>query len=288
MNPEVARIGRIRPDNLLAVLNFVLPRLDDPCPPCSGTGVVVVAGGKYLSQAYASICKLREVSDLPVQIWHLGPKEVPEHAQLVFSDLDAEFVDAFEVRKKHPMFNLGGWQAKSFAVAYCPFKKVLMLDADCYPLVDPETIFATDDFKYTGCLMWPDINKCRKNDMIFPSMGIRYEKDLQEMEVGQLLIDKKRLWPSVRLCMFLNSHSEATYQMLWGDKDTWQFAMKKLGVPFSVGNHCTWKGWGMEHNLDGTPVFHHYMSGKREGKFPEGIEELMAQFESLQLQLQPA
>lgn len=284
VNPKLARIGKITPESLLAVLKYAMPLMDDPCPPCTGTGVVMVAGGKYLSQAYASLSMLRSVSDLPVQIWHLGPKEVSDAHKEIFADLGAEFVDAFEVRKEHPMFNLGGWQAKSFAVAYCPFERVLMLDADCYPLMDPEIIFAMPEFTSTGCLMWPDIQKCRKNDMIFPSVGIRHEKDFQEMEVGQLLIDKKRLWPAVRLTVFLNSHSEATYKMLWGDKDVWQIAMKKLGVPFSVGDKPTWKGWGMEHTLDGEPAFHHYMELKRKGIGPADLIQLMDQFESLTLQ----
>lgn len=285
MHPEVARITKITPESLLAVLKFVIPRLDEPVPPCSGAGVVMVAGGRYLSQAYASICKLREVSDLPVQIWHLGPKEVNDTHREVFSDLDVEFVDAHEVRRKHPMHRLGGWECKSFAVAYSPFQRVLMLDADSFPIVDPETIFDGHDFRATGCLMWPDIQKCRKNDMIFPSVGIPYEKDFQEMEVGQLLIDKKHHWKSVQLWRFLNSHSEATYQMIFGDKDSLQIAMKRFKVPFSVGDHCDWMGWGMQHKLRGVPVFHHAMELKRSKlDGPPGYRDLMAQFESLQLQ----
>lgn len=286
MRPEVARITKIRPESLGAVLRFVLPLLDEPCPPCSGTGVVVVAGGKYLAQAYASIRKLREVSDLPVQIWHLGPKEVSETQREIFRDLDVEFVDAYEVRKQHPMHVLGGWECKSFAVAYCPFEKVLLCDADCFPLVDPEDIFASPAFWETGCIMWPDMQKCRPNDSIFPALAIKKPKDYVEMEVGQMLIDKKRHWDVMRLIVFLNSHSEATYKMVHGDKECNPLAFLKFQRPFRVGDTPKWMGWGMQHILDGVPVFNHYMAGKRDGEFPEDILHLMDEF--LELQLQPA
>lgn len=284
MRPEVARITKITPGQLGAVIRYVLPLLDDPCPPCEGTGVVMVAGGKEFirQQAYASIRNLREVSDLPVQIWHLGPKEISQIDRGRFSDLDVEFVDAYEVRKTHPMHVLGAWECKSFAVAYSPFRNVLLLDCDCFPVVDPETLFNSHHFRNTGCIMWPDLNKCRKGDGIFPAMGIRKPVDFIEMEVGQLLIDKQRLWRAVLLTLFLNSHSEATYQFLWGDKDCWQMALRKLNLPFHVGDTPDWMGWGMSHKLDGHEVFRHYMAAKRDGVWPSEIRELMDEYLNLQ------
>lgn len=279
---EVDRIGKVEPSSCLAVMRHVIPLLaEEPCPPCEGTGVVMVAGGRYLREAWASVNKLREVSDLPVQIWHLGQGEVTERDRLNFEDLEVEFVNAYDFLDEHPSYQFGGWQAKPFSVAYCPFRNVLLLDADAYPLVDPEEVFQSAEYQRTGALMWPDTNQCRKGDMVFPCMGIRKPKDFREMEVGQLLIDKQRLWKAVRLTTWMNSHSECFYKLVFGDKDTWQMAMRKLDVAFSVGDAPIWSGWGMTHVLSGQPVFHHFMEGKRKNLYPDDVFDLLKQYDQL-------
>lgn len=259
----IHRITKVTPDSCMAILHHVLPLFDEPCPDCGGTGIVMVAGGPYLKYAYASVVLTRQVTDLPIQIWYLGDHELTDDDRAKFDGLEVQFVNANLLLKEHPMVNWGGWQAKSFAVAYCPFQHVILLDADCHPLVDPDPLFDTPEYKKTGCIMWPDLNVCRKNDMVFPAMALRYENNFQEMEVGQLLIDKKRLWPAVRLAVWMNSHSECFYTLLYGDKDQWQFAMKKLDIPFTVGDMPRWQGWGMIHRFNGENVFRHLMNLKR-------------------------
>jgi hypothetical protein len=246
-NPDLHRIGKIHPDQLLHVLNYAMPLMVEECPPCSGTGIVMVAGGKYLRWAYASIRKAQEVTDLPIQIWHLGEDEVTPEDREKFADLDVEFVNARDFQEEHPSFQKGGWETKSYAVAYCPFERVLMLDADCYPLVDPEFLFETPEFKSTGVIMWPDLFKCRKDDM--------------------------------------NSHSECFYKLGFGDKDQWQMALRKIGLPFTVGEKATWMEWGMRHNWDGEAVFCHAMNLKR-GSIPGPADymELLGQYELMNLQ----
>jgi hypothetical protein len=284
-NPDLHRIGKIHPDQLLHVLNYAMPLMVEECPPCSGTGIVMVAGGKYLRWAHASIRKAREVTDLPIQIWHLGEAEVTPEDREKFADLDVEFVNARDFQEEHPTFQKGGWETKSYAVAYCPFERVLMLDADCYPLVDPELLFETPEFKSTGVIMWPDLFKCRKDDMIFPCMGLRYDPNFQEMEVGQLVINKKQLWRAVYLTTWMNSHSECFYKLGFGDKDQWQMALRKIVLPFTVGEKATWMEWGMRHNWDGEAVFCHAMNLKR-GSIPGPADymELLGQYELMNLQ----
>lgn len=285
-NPDLHRITKIHPDQLLHVMPYILGLLNEPCPPCDGTGIVMVAGGRYLRWAYASLRKTREVTDLPIQIWHLGEDEVTPEDRQKFADLDVEFVNAHSFLDEHPMQNFGGWQCKSFAVAYCPFEKVILLDADCHPLVDPEPLFDTPEFKSTGIIMWPDLNKCRKDDMIFPCLGLALDPNFQEMEAGQLLLDKKRLWPAVRLTVWMNSHSECFYQLVFGDKDLHQMALRKLGRSFSVADMPTWIGSGMIHHWKGQPVFRHLMEGKRNSAhmLPLDYMELLGEWELLNLQ----
>lgn len=280
---EVDRIGKVEPSSCLAVLRHVIPLLaEEPCPPCEGTGVVMVAGGRYLREAWASVNKLREVSDLPVQIWHLGQGEVTERDRMNFEDLEVEFVNAYDFLDEHPSYQFGGWQAKSYATAYCPFRHVLQLDADCHPLADPMELFQSEEYKATGSIHWPDLNKCRQGDMIFPCTGIKRPKDFQEIEVGQVVYDKERLWKALRLTVWMNSHSECFYKLQYGDTLLYVLALMKLGYQFTIAEKATWHGWGMTHYWKGNPVFRHAMNLKRSTeKPPEDLAELFREYDQL-------
>lgn len=284
---DLDRMGKLSPGAVLAVLKHVLPWLEQekPCPECCGRGIIMVAGGRYLKWAFASVSMARQHTDLPIQIWYLGKRELTQEDVERFEGLNVEFVDATSFLSTYRMFTFGGWEAKPYAVANCPFQEVLLLDADAYPVADPEDLFESPEFERTGCIMWPDLNICRKNNFIFPSMGLKHEPNFQEMEVGQLVIDKKRLWPGVRLTVWMNSHSEAFYQLLHGDKDQWQIAFRKMGIPFTVGDKPDWIGSGMVHKWKGRPVFNHVMNAKRTSEKPP--REYMELLESYS-QLQPA
>jgi len=49
-----------------------------------------------------------------------------------------------------------GWPIKPAALMHCQFQNVLFIDADCFPLRNPEFLFETPEFKEYGALFWPD------------------------------------------------------------------------------------------------------------------------------------
>jgi hypothetical protein len=279
----VDRIGKIEVGSCRAVLEYVLPLLaQEPCPPCEGTGIVVAAGGAYLKQCWASVRMTRKVTDLPIQVWHLGKGEVTDRDRENFEGLNVEFVDVYDHLDEHPSFAMSGWPSKSYAVAYCPFRNVLQLDADAYPLVDPMELFEGDDYRRTGSIHFQDIQKVRNNDMIFPCMGIRRPPDFKEIEVGQVLYDKARLWKALRLTVWMNSHPECFYKLSHGDTILYVIALMKFGFPFVVGDFPTWHGYGMRHALHGRPVFEHCMALKRSNaQPPEYLAELFREYDQL-------
>lgn len=264
---EIDRINKITLDSCMPIVNWAIGRLREPCPPCSGRGIVICAGGeKYLREAYVTASVVRNLgSALPIQIWHLGPAELNDRQRAKFDHLSVEFVDAHEVRKTYPARRLKGWELKSYAVAYCPFAEVLLLDADCRPVRKPEWYFDQPEFRWTGCVLWPDVQQCRKSDAIFNALGLKYGT-FDELESGQQLIDKARHWRPMILARFFNNHSDFFYTVLWGDKDLVGLAFEKLGVPWTRAPKPSWEAWGILHFWpDGTEAFRHRMNNKRNG-----------------------
>ena len=120
-----------------------------PADRFAGRGVVVCAGGaRLVTNAWVTIAMLRRTlgCTLPIEVWHLGPDELGPVEASLFADLDAATVDALEVRRTFPARTLGGWELKSFALANCRFREVLLLDADNVAVRDPAFLFDTDAF----------------------------------------------------------------------------------------------------------------------------------------------
>jgi hypothetical protein len=78
----------------------------------------------------------------PIQVWHRGAAEpVSERLRRLPG---VEVVDAEAHPARTGRRTMGGWESKSFAIVNCPFEEVLFLDADCYPLFDPDECFAPE------------------------------------------------------------------------------------------------------------------------------------------------
>lgn len=286
MNPEVKRIGKISEGSILATLKFVIPRLDEPLPKMEGTGIVTVAGGKYLKYLWILVKHVRSLSDLPIICYHIGQHEIQHPSVGMLEDMGVEFRDALPLMKAegYTLHGNRGWSAKSIAVKHSPFRNVLFLDADAIPLIDPEAIFAHRDFQH-GFLAFGDIAPCRKNNMLFPSLGIRYDKDFVEAEAGQFLVDKKRFWKAIQLYSFMNGRPKPFHDLAMGDKTLLQLACRKLGIPFTLSTQQEWMGYGIRHSLtDGTKAFLHAMPEKRGGEAAPGWSDFFHEFESLSLQ----
>lgn len=261
----IERISTISEGTCLSILNeVVIPNLSSTPPAFEGAGVVTCAGGSYLRLAYASIRKLRELNPtIPVQIWHLNQSEV-DGKERKFDDLNVQFRNCQPFFESEFYRTRTGWSSKSVAVMQSPFQNVLFMDADCYPLVDPVTIFEHSDYE-AGLLVFPDGKQCRDSNRIFNALGIRYEADFWEWEAGQFLVDKVEHWKAIQLYAWMSSHAYLFHNLLHGDKDTLPLAAIKLEEEFVTASRPDWIESGFIHKLtDGTPVFHHMLSPKRD------------------------
>lgn len=237
-----------------------------------GRGVVICAGGlRYFANAWVCIRMLRRAGcRLPVQLWHLGELEMTPAMKAAIAPLGVECVDAFEVRKRHPARRLGGWELKPYAILHCPFEEVILLDADIVPLIDPETLLDTPEYRRTGALFWPDIGRLAPDASIWTLCGVEY-RDEPEVESGQIVVDKARCWAPLRLALWYCGHSDFFWRHVNGDKETLHLAFRTLGHAYAMperGVHVlpspvhTMPGVLCQHGFDGRRIFQHRVGVK--------------------------
>jgi ADP-heptose:LPS heptosyltransferase len=227
-----------------------------------GRGIVICGGGvRYFTNAWVCVNMLRWLGcTLPIQLWHLGKKEMDNRMKTLVAPLGVECVDAMRVRKKFPMRILKGWEMKSYAMFHSPYREVLLLDADNMPVVNPEFLFSTAGFRATGAIFWPDFlrGKDKKAMAIWRSFGLRMPDEL-EFETGQIVLDKERCWRALCLSLWINENSDFFYQHLYGDKETFHLAFRKLKTPYLLIQKPIQRLEGVmcQHDFLGRRVFQH-------------------------------
>lgn len=281
------RLNDLTEGNALGAIQWVMPQLaEEPLPAFDGRGVVMAAGGKYLRYAYASLTKLRDLDPhIRIQVWLLRGEQPDKR----FDSLRVEWVECEPLFTHEGSQLRTGWAAKALAVLHSPFRHVLLLDADSAPVISPSELFASEAYRATGLVLWPDIRDHSAN-ALWPCIGLKF-KCCPEHEAGQLLIDKQRQWEVLKLTMWLNTH-KFWFDCAFGDKNLWGLAATKLKRPFVTADPAVRHDWGIEHFLNGEQAFLHTMDKKRSESVlgtPIEIEELWYEYERLSAtQLQPA
>ncbi len=225
-----------------------------------GRGVVICGGGKkYLPSAWVAIRMLRHLGcELPIQLWHLGPGEVDPRIASVVRSLGVETVDAEEVRREHPCRILNGWELKCYAILHSPFREVLLLDADNHPVVAPTYLFDAPEYRKAGAIFWPDYNRLEPSRMAWEAFDVPY-RDEPEFETGQVVVDKRACWSALQLTMHFNEHSDYYYHHVWGDKETFHLAFRRVGTPYAMPDRGidSLDGCMCQHDFEGRRVFQH-------------------------------
>ena len=202
-----------------------------------GRGVVICGGGVgYFTNAWVCINMLRRTGcNLPVEFWYLNENEMDEEMRRLLAPLGVKCVDAGKVRKKWPVRRLKGWELKPYAILRSAFREVLLLDADNVPVTNPEYLFETAEYGKTGAIFWPDYGSgiAQKGRPIWKSCGLRVPRE-PEFESGQIVLDKSRCWKALRLCQWFNENSDFYYHYIYGDKETFHLAFRKLKQPYSL------------------------------------------------------
>ncbi len=245
-------------------------------------GIVMSAGGQeQLTNAYASLMVLRQVTQsmLPVVLCHYGD-EIPEESKnwltqrisrLEFLDLaDFPFADyhlpVFDGHAR-PRSRDDGYMIKLLALRAAPFKEVIYIDVDSFPLDNPEILFSDRHYRKKGSMFWPDLWRGKTGifDLFempeaspwYPDGGLPKWRDnvgkfydentgkwdtkqlnnhpvpVQQTEAGQLVLNRERHWDVLEYLLFINMHHNITYHIsnMLGDKDTFPAAFGLAGKP---------------------------------------------------------
>lgn len=243
-----------------------------------GRGIVMIAGGSYLTSAMVVVKLLRQYGcTLRIQFWHVGPEEMVLANRSFMTAYDVETRDLTEYVDRntlHPIPSNVGlrlFQLKPLALLHTDLEEILLIDSDNCPIRDPAYLFDSPEYITTGAVFWPDFWKTPLENPIWKVIG-KEPTSSWEQESGQLLLNKKQAWAPLHLCVHMNS---AFYMKLVnGDKDTFRFAWLASNSPFfmvstwptSVGNlkerfsHETgFCGHTMlQHDLQGAPLFVHH------------------------------
>jgi len=227
-----------------------------------GRGIVICGGGaRYFTNAWVCINMLRDTGcTLPIEFWFLGKAEMDEQMIALLKPLGVRCVDALQVRKHRPVRRLGGWEVKPYAIINSSFREVLLLDADNVPLVNPEFLFESEEFREHGAVFWPDYEFPHdpRGRKIWRSCGLRPPNE-REFETGQVLVDKERCWRALALTLWFNENSDFYYQYVHGDKETFHLAFRKVKQPYHLVRTpiAPLERTMCQHDFQGQRVFQH-------------------------------
>ena len=103
------------------------------------------------------------------------------------------------------------------------------------PFRDPTFLFDTAPFKETGAIFWKDFWKTKPENPIWKILDIPCDNE-HEQESGQIVVDKTRpdTWKALNLALYMQVESRLYFKMLAGDKDTFKFSWRALGVPYHM------------------------------------------------------
>ena len=207
-------------------------------------GLVSTAGGKYLPIFVISLRMLRRTgTTLPVEVFLADQDEYEEHiCEEVLPSLNATCVIMSDILSKVPHdVEITKYQFKVFAMIFSSFEEILFLDADSFPVHNPEELFSSKLFKEYGLISWPDFWASSTSEYYYtisqqkmPAMDERASS-----ETGELLISKKTHQRFLLLATYYNYYGPTHYYPLLsqgspgeGDKDTFLPAANVVNQTF--------------------------------------------------------
>ncbi|EME45456.1 glycosyltransferase family 71 protein [Dothistroma septosporum NZE10] len=219
-----------------------------------GRGIVIVGGSgrsvKRISVMMRQLARLN--SKLPIEIHYWG-REMDEDKKkrltnlwplLYFNDLsspDNVYSTLYDDRPGRGIhYNL-----KTAALINTRFAEPLLLDSDNVPIIAPDSLWESEEYKEYGTVFWPDIARTRPDNPVWSITNTLCRTDEFEQESGQLLVNKKKFFYHLQLAAWINApHLDANsgyqesyyYNFLLGDKDSFRFAWHALKTIYGRPN----------------------------------------------------
>jgi alpha 1,2-mannosyltransferase len=210
---------------------------------------------------------LREVTDLPIELFHAGATEMPEAVResLVedFAPISVRDITEPGLSALYPFLpvsDFSGCHIKPHALLHSTFEEIFFIDADNIPLQSPEKLFASSEYRQSGAIFWPDLARTKgTSEVLFRIFGIMSEllKSDFEFESGQIVIDKRRCWKALLTTCLANSDLQDfrrfCHRHAIGDKDTFRLAFQFAGTPYHLVSHPS-RGLGNKYVIIPIPL----------------------------------
>lgn len=239
---DASRLLRMRDahQDFLQAISETLPEYVSP--PLSDSqsnqrGIVTVGGAKFFPPLLVSLRVLRRTgTTLPVEVFMPEQEYEAELCEAVLPALGA----ACRIFPDIPPLKLDSFQFKVFALLLSSFEDVLLLDADDFPIRDVEPLFSSRPFEETGMVVWPDFWGTAVSPLYYlvssqPPVSLSARP---KSETGQLLVSKKRHWPTLMVSAYYNYFPDIYYPLLCqgcigcGDSETILPAADVVGLPY--------------------------------------------------------
>lgn len=207
-------------------------------------GLVSAAGGDYLPVFVISLRMLRRTgTTLPVEVFMADHEEYEENiCEVVLPTLNARCVILSDILESaQRSVRLTGYQFKVFAMIFSSFESILFLDADSFPVQNPEPLFTSQLFQEHGFITWPDFWASSASTYFYEVTGqnVPLMADRASTEAGQILLSKKTHRRSLLLAAYYNYYGPTHYYPLLsqgsageGDKETFLSAASVLSESF--------------------------------------------------------
>lgn len=255
----------------------------------AGDGVVICAGGwKMLAGVFLTAQMLRWESvnsRLPIEVWYVGDEgEYDPIFAHITAGLNVTWRDASAELNRlgiHRRERLYGWALKPLALLLSSFERVVMLDADCYPVFDPERLWADPRVGDKPAAFWPDYPQNKLGRPLTPdqwsAFGLPPTKT-PGFESGQMLVDKRKSWAAVNVAAFLSdrmdyfdaTRADTGRVRIHGDKEAFSLAWNATATPYHMAPPVKYHEVAfLQHDPDGRPAFIHRCNDKPRIDFRE-------------------
>jgi hypothetical protein len=231
-----------------------------------GRGIVTIACGKdYLASAWVMLNLQRHLGcKLPAEVWLMQDRHWLPLARKHFGKLGAAV--RFYSRRSGPVAGKGQvFSAKPAVINASSFQEVLWLDADSFPARDPSPLFDEPEYQKHGAVLWPEpAGFISTKPEAWAMFGLPFDKTGSECQGGELLFDKARVSPALKLANWCNRYRRTFYRVFMGDKDIFRFAFKKTGFAYAMPkNHSILRdGCLFQTDFHHQPLFQHRVSTK--------------------------
>lgn len=209
-------------------------------------GIVVTTGGDGNTVLVVSLKEMRATGcTLPVEVFFDKWSDwEPKLCEKVYPALGARCVylgdDILDVDTPEGFKDVEGYQVKAFVMLMSSFEEILFLDADSFPIVDPEPFFDSEPFKTTGMITWPDYWCASQSKLWYEITGATEipATERASSESGELMYDKTRHIKDLLLASYYNYYGPGLWWSLLsqgfageGDKETFLAAADVLNAP---------------------------------------------------------